>query len=302
MDKVKLASNYDGLSLDVSFCRPSDVPVAVLLLVHGMCGCKERFYPMMEYMARNGVATIAGDLRGHGDSVKNDGDRGYFYSGGYKALVDDVRVIGRWGRAQFPNVPLFLLGHSMGSLVARVFTKKDDSDLSGLIVCGSPSKNPMSGIGRFLTGVACLSGLGYRRPVLLQKMTDNAYNRRFADEGPRAWTCADIKSRNEYKNMRQCDFKFTMNAANNLMKMMGDTYDVKGWCVSNPQMPIRFISGADDPCMISPQKFQDAVNAMRCVGYQDVSYSIYPKMRHEVLNEVDKHKVWDEVLDFVKSR
>ena len=67
-------------------------------------------------------------------------------------------------------------------------------------------------------------------------------------------------------------------------------------------MPIRFISGADDPCMISPQKFQDAVNAMRCVGYQDVSYSIYPKMRHEVLNEVDKHKVWDEVLDFVKSR
>ena len=102
--------------------------------------------------------------------------------------------------------------------------------------------------------------------------------------------------------MPQCNFKFTMNAANNMMKMMRDTDDLNGWSVKNPQMPILFISGADDPCMISKKHFLDSVQSMQRVGYENVSYSVYPKMRHEVLNEIDRHRVWGEILGFVKTR
>jgi alpha-beta hydrolase superfamily lysophospholipase len=92
-----------------------------------------------------------------------------------------------------------------------------------------------------------------------------------------------------------------MNGANNLMKMMGQTYNLKGWNVSKPMMPILFISGSDDPCMISEKKFHQAAWSMYKVGYRNVRSSIYPDMRHEVLNEVDKLDVWNEILDFMRK-
>jgi alpha-beta hydrolase superfamily lysophospholipase len=266
-----------------------------------MCGCKERFEPVMDFLSDNGIVCIANDHRGHGESIKETNDLGYFYSGGYQALVEDVRAVTAWGLKEFPGLPYYLLGHSMGSLAARIYVKQDDSALSGLIVCGSPSWNPMSVIGRILTGAACMIGLDRSRPGFLQTMTSDRYNRRFASEGPQAWTCSDPEVRRSFRENPRCNFRFTMNGANNLMKMMGQTYNLKGWKVSKPMMPILFISGSDDPCMISEKKFHQAAWSMYKVGYRNVRSSIYPDMRHEVLNEVDKLDVWNEILDFMRK-
>lgn len=301
MKRFTLKSGYDDLSLAVAVSLPKDKPLAVIQLVHGMCGCKERFRPLMNFLSDNGIVCIAADLRGHGESVKDINDLGYFYSGGYKALVADIKTIVDWGLKEFCGLPYYLLGHSMGSLAARVYAKQNDSTLSGLIVCGSPSWNPLSVVGRFLTGIACLMGFGRSRSKLIQMFTSDVYNKKFVSEGTQAWTCSDPEARKSARENPLCNFRFTMNGANNLMKMMGETYCHKGWKVSQPTMPILFISGSDDACMISEQKFYNAVNFMHKVGYQNVSSLIYPKMRHEVLNEVGKQKVWSDVLDFIKG-
>lgn len=301
MERFRLKSGYDDLNIAVGVCRPKTQPWAVVQLVHGMCGCKERFEPVMDFLSGNGIVCIANDHRGHGESLKETNDLGYFYSGGYKALVEDVRAVTDWGLKEFPGLPYYLLGHSMGSLAARIYVKQDDSALSGLIVCGSPSWNPMSVIGRILTGAACMIGLDRSRPGFLQAMTSDRYNRRFASEGPQAWTCSDPEVRRSFRENPRCNFRFTMNGANNLMKMMGQTYNLKGWKVSKPMMPILFISGSDDPCMISEKKFHKAARIMCKVGYRNVRSSIYPDMRHEVLNEIDKLDVWNEILDFMRK-
>ena len=299
MEKYYIRSKHDNLNIAVCLTRPKSGPKAVLQLAHGMCGYKERFEPFMEYLAENGIACIASDHRGHGESVKSIKDFGYFYSGGYKALVQDMRDVATWGMNEFPGLPYYLLGHSMGSLAARVLVKQDDSALSGLIICGSPSWNPWSRFGRFLTGIFCMAGLGHSRPELLQKLTSSSYNRHFSSEGPEAWTCSDPEVRKIFTENPLCKFRFTMNGVNNLLKMMGETYDTKGWKVSQPMMPIRFISGELDPCMISEKKFHKAVWTMHKVGYEDISSSLYPDMRHEVLNEIDKEYVWNEIVDFI---
>ena len=108
-----LDSAYDGLHLSVLMVRPEGEPSAVLQLSHGMCGCKERYLPFMEYMSDHGVACVASDHRGHGASVLSKDDLGYMYSGGYVALVEDMKMVSDWTRKRFPDVPLFLLGHSM---------------------------------------------------------------------------------------------------------------------------------------------------------------------------------------------
>ncbi|MBQ7303430.1 MAG: alpha/beta fold hydrolase [Alphaproteobacteria bacterium] len=301
MENVKLLSNYDNLEISVVVKHPKGVPKAVIQLVHGMSGCKERFRPLMTYLSDNGIVCIASDLRGHGESVKDVRDLGYFYSGGYKALVDDLRLVKKWGKKEFSGLPYYLLGHSMGSLAARVYVKQDDSDLSGLILCGSPSWNSLSIGGKFLMGTLCKLGFERVRPKFFHLLTSGIYNLKFASEGEQAWTCSDSKMRAKFRKHPRCNFRFTMNGAYNLMKMMGETYSLKGWNVLNPQMPVLFISGDDDPCMISKDKFYDAVSLMNKVGYENVKSLIFPKMRHEVLNEIGKRKVWEEILYFIEN-
>ena len=301
MERHRITSAYDGLEIGFAVARPRTAPKAVLQLVHGMCGCKERFEPIMEYMSANGVACIASDLRGHGESVRSLDDLGYMYKGGYNALVADLRQVSEWGQAEFPDLPYFLLGHSMGSLAARILVKQDDSNLAGFIVCGSPSWNPLSVIGKWFTGAGCAIGFGHSHPEFLQKMTSDRYNRRFSSEGPQSWTCSDPQVRRSFKENSLCNFRFTLNGVYNLLSMMEETYKTGPWKISNPQMPVMFLAGSDDPCIISEQKFHKAAYAMHKVGYRNVTSVLYPEMRHEILNEIDKKTVWKDILDFIKA-
>ena len=68
-----------------------------------------------------------------------------------------------------------------------------------------------------------------------------------------------------------------------------------------PELPVRFISGAEDPCLVSEAAFRKAVNAMKRVGYQNVTSKLYPAMRHEILNETGKKQVWKDILDFLEE-
>ena len=265
-----------------------------------MCSSKERYEVFMKYMAANGIICIASDLRGHGESIRCKNDLGYMYKGGYKALVSDLRQVCCWGHSKFPKLPYYLLGHSMGSLAVRLLARQDDTGLAGLIICGSPSWDPRSIIGKWIARTGCAMGLEHIRPKILFDIVSNRYNRRFASEGPLSWTCSDPTARQSFIENPLYNFTFTMNGTYNLLALMGDIYKTASWKVANPSLPIIFISGEDDPCLINEQKFHRAAYQMCKAGYKNVSSVLYPKMRHEVLNDIDKTTVWNEILTFIK--
>lgn len=303
--KITLNSRVDSLPISIlevtpdALCQES-VPVkAVLQLSHGMCGCKERYLPFMRYMASKGIVCVAGDHRGHGESVRSSDDLGYMYEGGYRAMVDDLRMITSWIVSRYPGLPIFLLGHSMGSMAARLYAKYDDSTISGLILTGSPSWEPFAYLGRAIAGLMCFLGMSHYRMERSQRMTSDKYNSRFAAEGTQAWTCSDPAERESFMANPVCNFAMTANGSYNLLSMMIDTYNSSKWIVSNPSMPVFFISGADDPMLGSEPRFHSAAMDIRNRGYTNVTSVIYPYMRHEVLNEKGKEQVWTEVYDFI---
>ena len=121
-----LQSAYDGLPMTVAFLvpggqnsEPAAAPRAIVQLVHGMCEHKERYYPLMQYLVSKGFICVIHDHRGHGGSVRSADDLGYFYEGGYRAAVEDTHQVTQWAKENFPGLPLFLFGHSMGSMVVR---------------------------------------------------------------------------------------------------------------------------------------------------------------------------------------
>lgn len=298
---LTLQSSYDNVGISLLVSYPDAPPHAVLQLVHGMCGCKERFMPLIDFMTSHGIACVAGDHRGHGASIKEKRDLGYMYHGGYKALVEDMKMVSDWSRSEFSGLPLFLLGHSMGALAARVYTKKYDSDIDGLILCGSPSWNPATPFGIVLTWILMMLNLDRFRPAVFQELTSRRYNRKFISEGHRAWTCSDPQVRESFAANPLCNFNFTVNADFALLNLMRETYSDRGWAVNNSDLPIYFISGEDDPCMESEGRFHDSAKMMTRLGYTDVSSAIFPSMRHEVLNEIGHQAVWSDILEHLES-
>ena len=302
MKAFQINSSADEICLSALVCEPEGEAHGIVQLVHGMCEHKERYIPFMEFLSSQGYVTVIHDHRGHGESVRSPEDLGYMYKGGWKALVEDVKLITDWTKEHYPGLKYNLFGHSMGSMVVRSFTKRYDEMIDALFVCGCPSDNPAKGAGKFLAECATVFGGGHCRPKLLQKLSFGSYNAPFADEGyPSAWVCSDKDTLKAYHSDPLCMFQFTANGFSNLMSLMKDCYSPKGWKISKAALPIHFISGADDPCMISREAIGKAVALMRKVGYNNVDLKLYEGMRHEILNETGRQQVWNDVLAMLET-
>lgn len=297
MKSLKLKASADDLSLAVLVSEPEGSPEGVFQIVHGMCEHKERYVPFMEYLSAHGYVCVIHDHRGHGESVKTPDDLGFMYKGGWRAMVEDVRVVSDWAKSQYPSLKHILLGHSMGSMVVRSFTKRYDGMIDTLFVCGCPSDNPAKSAGKFLADCFALFAGGHSRPKILQKLSFGSFNAPFAQEGyPVAWVCSDKQTLEEYHSDPLCMFQFTANGFSNLTALMKDCYSRKGWELNNPELPVHFISGAEDPCLVSEKAIGKAVDLMKQVGYKNTDLKLYEGMRHEILNETGKRQVWDDIL------
>jgi len=299
MKTFSILSKYDDLKLAGALCEPAGEVKGIFQIVHGMAEHKERYFPFMEFLASEGYAAVIADIRGHGESVKDANDLGYLYTGGWKAMVEDMKAINEFAVRQYPGVPVTLFGHSMGSMVVRSFAKRYDALIDRLIVCGSPSDNPAKGAGAALAAIiAALLG-GHYRSKLLNAMSFGAYNKPFAAEGEFAWLSRNRANAEAYVADPLCGYCFTANGFKGLLGVMKDCYDPKGWVVAKPEMPVLFISGGDDPCRTDDKAFDSAVDFFKSRGYSNVDSKLYPGLRHEILLETEAPTLFDDILGFV---
>ena len=296
METIVIPGSSDGIRLSTLVIAPEQ-PKAVLQLVHGMAEHKERYIPFMNYMSEAGYACVICDLRGHGATVASKEDLGWLGKDGMMGMVLDVHEVTKWIIGRYPGMPIFLFGHSMGSMVVRSYLKRFDRDIDGLVVCGSPSKNPAAGLGDFLAGcIGLVKGQRYRSAFLANLCTGNN-DKKFKSEGIRnAWLSTNRANVAAYNNDPLCGFPFTVNGYRyGVFRLMKDIYSPNGWAIKNPNLPIHFIAGAEDPCIISLRKFSQAVSYLRAFGHRTVTSKVYPKMRHEILNEIGREDVWRDV-------
>ena len=130
MKSLNLPASADDLTLSLLVSVPEGTPRGVFQLVHGMCEHKERYIPFMEFLTAHGYVCVIHDQRGHGASVKSVQDLGYLYEGGWRAMVEDVRVVCDWAQQEYPGLDYTLFGHSMGSMTVRSFAKRYDNDVT----------------------------------------------------------------------------------------------------------------------------------------------------------------------------
>ncbi|MCI8760915.1 MAG: alpha/beta hydrolase [Clostridia bacterium] len=301
IENKKIKSNQDGLELEVSIIKPQDKIKGMVQISHGMAEHKERYYPFMEFLVEQGYVTIIHDHRGHGMSVKKQEDLGYFYEDKAEYIVEDLYQITSYIKNQYPNKPLVLFGHSMGSMVVRKYIQKYDKDIDKLIVCGSPSKNPFVALAISLVKIMKLVKGPYYRSQLIQNLAFGSYLKKIENPiSKNAWVCVNEESVKEYDADNLNGFIFTLNGFQNLFTLMKDIYTKQGWQLNHKELPIFFLAGKDDPVIISPKHWQKAQDFLKELGYQKVMGKLYEGMRHEILNEKDKKKVFEDILKWIE--
>jgi len=115
------------------------------------------------------------------------------------------------------------------------------------------------------------------------------------------WLCSDPKVVEQYHKDPLCGFTFTINGLENVYRLNKEIYEKKNWNVSHPKMPILFIAGSDDPIIISKQAWEESQTFLKEIGYTNVSGKLYPGGRHEMLNEVNKQEVYEDIIQWIQQ-
>ncbi len=298
----KLESRVDGLGISVMILVSDKIEEkkGIIQILHGMSEYKERYLPIMKYFAKLGYVTVIHDHRGHGKSVRSMKDYGYMYDVGTDGFIDDVLLVNEYIKEQYPDLRLIMIGHSMGSLAARTFMRKYDEKIDALVLSGAPCKNSAVDAAITLAKVQKKMFGSKHLGNLLNVLAFSSYTSKFAKEKSKfAWVCSDRRVVEEYDKSPLCGFTFTIDGFCVLFDLLKQTYTKTGWCCTKPQMPIFFVGGEEDPCIGGKENYQEEMDYLKTIGYENVNGILYPGMRHEVFNEKNQLQVFQDIERFI---
>lgn len=280
--------------------EPQTPPVAVLQLSHGMCEYVLRYLPMLEMLTDNGVAVIANDHIGHGRSVCDKTELGFFAAkDGWKCLVEDLHTVTAEAKKRFPGLPIILLGHSMGSFVARAYLNKYGRELSGAVISGTAGKNPLAGAGMAIARLTAAFKGAHHPAALVKKLSFGGYTSRFSDvRSPNDWLTKDREVVAKYDADPLCSFTFTASAYQDLMNILAYVNTREGAEGVPTDLPMYFVSGADDPVGNYGRGVAESVQLYSSLGCA-VSMKLYDGDRHELHNELDKDTYFSDLMAFI---
>lgn len=275
----------------------------IVQLVHGMQEHIERYDEFAKEIANNGYIVVGHDHLGHGRTVKNEEDFGYFSKeNGWEHLSQDVHILQKEISGKYPNLPYIIFGHSMGSLVVRTYLTKYDDNLTGVILSGTSGQKSGLITGQILTKfIMLLKGERYRSP-LLEYLITGSFNKKFKPNRTKAdWTTRDEEVVDKYQKDPLCGINFTTNGYLNLLK--GSYYLSKQKNINKTaKVPILLISGDKDPVGGMGKGVIRVENMLKKAGLQDVTIRLFKDARHELTNEINKDEVYYVIFNWLNKK
>ena len=283
---------------------PDTDPVGILIIVHGMAEHLGRYETFAEYMCEKGFVVAGNEHLGHGDSV-SQGPKGYFCSrDAATVVVRDVHRLKKTIQEEYPGLPIFIFGHSMGSLITRNYLTRYGTGIDGAIICGTL----MMGKGMLaMMGFMCrllMIVQGSKHPSLFMNQVGfGSYCKRI--ENPRTpydWLTKDTAIVNKYMADPNCGFFFTLNGFLTLKELLARLHDTSLLSQIPKDLPVFFIYGSEDPCGEYGVAVRKVINQYKELGIKDVSDKCYEGDRHELLNEIDRDVVMKDIYEWINDR
>lgn len=296
----------DGVHrLHVVLWEPEMEVKAVVQISHGMIEMIDRYEEFALFLNQHGYAVIGNDHLGHGLTAGNDADLGYFCPKNMSAtVVADLHRVTKCAKKKYKNKPCFLLGHSMGSFMARRYLMTYGMELDGAIICGTGSQNWLVLDAGPIVANALRLVFGDRfRSRLLEMNAFGAYQKRIPN--PRTssdWMTRDAAIVDFCRSNKYCSFIFTVNGYRTLFEVLTFIQRKQNIDRIPKELPFFFIAGGQDPVGHYGRDVRKVSAGYERAGIEDVSLKIYQEDRHEVLNELDREQVYQDVLAWLDTK
>lgn len=292
---------------DIHCCQwtPEGSVRAVIQIVHGVAEYIERYNDFAVFMAEHGFLVVGDDHLGHGQSIADESELGWFgEENGWSYLAQDEKILRDRLNEQYPDVPLILFGHSMGSFISRTYLGWYPGDHDLCVLSGTGYHTAIvCKIGEMLARREIRTHGSKYRSKSLQNMAFGGYMKGIENPiGENDWICRDEEVVRKYDADPKCGFVATAGLMRDMMSGIGIICKGSHLAKMDKTMPVLFIAGDADPVGSYGKGVNKTAACFRKAGMSDVSVKLYPGARHEVLNELNKREVWDDVLSWLEDK
>lgn len=284
---------------------PEGKITGIVQIIHGMAEHIDRYEDLAQFLAERGFVVTGDDHLGHGKSVPEGGTYGYFCKQDpATVVVRDVHRLKKLTQEEYPGVPYLILGHSMGSFILRNYLFRYGTGIQGAIICGTGSQpQALVKVCRVITAIQGFF-LGEKHIAnMINKMAFGNYNQKI--ENPKTgfdWLCSDEAVVEAYQENPLCGFVFTVNGFRTLFTLLERLNQPANLNRMPKKLPVCFIAGEEDPVGSYGEGVKLAYESFLHAGMEKVSLKLYPAARHELLNEKNKKKVYEDLYLWIMER
>ncbi len=298
MKKIVLTA-FDNKSLSVNVWDNATGAIGVVVISHGMAEHPDRYDAFANFLNNKGYIVLADDHRGHRKGAYN-GINGVVDGDSWNQTISDIDTVVEYAKTHY-QLPVALLGHSYGSFLAQCYTERYSQKLVGTVLSGTAYvKNTLAAVGGVLAKLQAKI-FGAKKPgKLLNNLSVGSNNKPFLEQGQDfAWLSRDKAEVAKYEADPDCGYVlcigYFMSFADGVMKMYGE--DAKN---ISSDYKIMIAVGSDDPVNKNLTESDKLVEFYKGLGLNPL-YKVYQGARHEVLNEINKDEVYNDMGNFIDS-
>ncbi|MBE7005295.1 MAG: alpha/beta hydrolase [Ruminococcaceae bacterium] len=283
---------------------PEGEPKGVYQIAHGVAEYALRYEPFAEFLTGKGFVVVANDHIGHGLSVAEGAAPLYFgEKDGWTHVVDDMYALRNLSSQKYPGVPYFLMGHSMGSFLARTFLIRYPGKVHAAVIMGTGQQPGfMVAGGKLAAAVFGKKGGFDKFNATVDNLAFGAYNKPFEPKRTSFdWLSANTENVDRYIADPLCGGQTTVGLFRDMLGGIGFISKASNLAKMDKNTPVLFISGAMDPVGDLGKGTTKAYESFKKAGVRDVSLKLYPGLRHEILNEKEADQVRADIWAWVEA-
>lgn len=279
---------------------------AVLQICHGVAEHIARYDAFARYLNGLGIAVVGHDHLGHGLSLPEGGTPVYFGAGNtWNTVVDDIYVLHQRIRLWYPDVPLCIMGHSMGSFLTRTYLIRYPGTVKAAVIMGTGWQPKAVIAGGMAVAKAVGAVVGENGTSdLVTNLAFGAYNKLFAPNRTSCdWLSADEGNVDAYMADPLCGADATVGLFRQMLSGIRFNQKLSNLRQMDPRIPVLFVAGEKDPVGDCGNGVRRTYQEFRRAGVQDCTLKLYPGLRHEILNEkAQQQQIFEDICQWLTSK
>lgn len=283
---------------------PDCKPVAIVQIIHGMAEYIERYEPFAEFLCERGIIVTGEDHLGHGHTC-TDGKYGYFCKNDpATVVVRDAHRLKKLNQEKYPELPYIIMGHSMGSFIARNYIERYGTGVVAGIIMGTGSQpKALLAVSKCIVATLTLFKGEYHKSNFITNLAFGAYNKRIENaKTANDWLSVNDENVTKYNADSLCGFTFTLNGYKTLFTLIDRCQKPSNIEEIPKKLPLLFVAGEEDPVGAYGVGVKTAYDNVIKAGALDAQLKMYPGMRHEILNEKNAAVVMNDIYEFIKTK